>query len=134
MRFDGGEQFLSAQVQEAQVAPTRPHPAEFGIATHLTQALFNLKQNIWTLIPIGQQPILPTLGGVFPLTTAKLERYIRRQGWQQVPAAGKGSHTKYRRQGQMIILPHAKDVSLTVLSSTARTLAYKAHGLAQLTS
>lgn len=132
MLFNSGEEFLSAQVQEAQVGPTRPYPAEFGIATHLTQALFNLKQNIWTLVPVGQQPILPTLGGVFPLPTAKLERYIRRQGWQQVPDSGKGSHTKYRRNGQMIILPHSKDVSRPVLSSTARTLGCKVRELAKI--
>lgn len=131
-RFAVSEQFLSAQVQEAQVAPTRPYPAEFGIATHMTQALFNLKQNIWTLVPVGQQPILPTLDDVFPLATVKLERYLKQLGWSEVTSAGKGSHTKYRRDGQMIILPHSKDVSLTVLSSTARTLGYNAHKLAEL--
>jgi predicted RNA binding protein YcfA (HicA-like mRNA interferase family) len=67
-----------------------------------------------------------------PLATAKLERYIKRQGWKEVAGAGKGSHTKYRHEGQMIILPHAKDVSLTVLSSTARTLGYKIHELVEL--
>ena len=132
--FDGGEQFLSAQLQEARVTPQRPYTEEFGIATHLTQALFSLKQNVWTLVPAGEQPILPTISGVFPLATTRLERYIKRQGWKEVAGAGKGSHTKYRHEGQMIILPHAKDVSLTVLSSTARTLGYKIHELVELAS
>jgi predicted RNA binding protein YcfA (HicA-like mRNA interferase family) len=132
--FDAGEQFLSAQVQEARVVPGRAYPEEFGIATHLTQALFNLKQNVWTLVPAGEEPILPTISGVFPLATAKLERYIKRQGWREASGAGKGSHTKYRHDGQMIILPHAKDVSRTVLSSTAHTLGYKIHELIELAS
>jgi predicted RNA binding protein YcfA (HicA-like mRNA interferase family) len=132
--FDGTEQFLSAQVQEARVVPRRPHPEDFGIATHLTQALFNLKQNVWTLVPAGEEPILPTISGVFPLATARLERYIKRQGWKEVSGAGKGSHTKYRHEGQMIILPHSKDVSLRVLSSAAHTLGYKIHDLIELAS
>lgn len=132
VRFDGGEQWLSAQVQEALVTPMRPYLGEFGIATHLTQALFKLNQHVWTLVPAGHEPILPTLSGVFPLATAKLERYIKSLGWKEVPGAGKGSHTKYRRDGQIIIVPHAKDVSLTVLSSIAHTLGYTIPELAKL--
>jgi predicted RNA binding protein YcfA (HicA-like mRNA interferase family) len=70
---------------------------------------------------------------VFPLATAKLERYIKRQGWwKEVSGAGNGSHAKYRHDGQMIILPLTSDVSLTVLSSTARTLGFKLHEFIEL--
>lgn len=85
-------------------------------------------------MPAGEEPILPTISGVFPLATARLERYIKLRGWKEVAGAGKGSHTKYRHDGQMIVLPHAKDVSLAVLSSTARTLGYKIHELVELAS
>ena len=120
--FAGAENHLIAQVHEALFKPVRQYPSEFATATHLTQSLFNLKQDVWTLVPAGQRPLLPTLPGVFPLSTARLERFIKRNGWQEVAGGGKGSHTKYRRNGQMIVIPHSKDVSLTVLSSTARTL------------
>jgi hypothetical protein len=130
--FLSGENTLVSQVQEGRVTPSRQYPDDFGNATHLTQALFNLKQHIWTLVPVGQRPILPTLPGVFPLATVKLQRYIRRQGWTEVPGEGKGSHTKYRKDGQMIVLPHSKDVTLPVLSSTARTLGYRPQELVEL--
>jgi predicted RNA binding protein YcfA (HicA-like mRNA interferase family) len=130
--FSGGENYLIAQVHEAQVKPARRFPSEFSNATHLTQSLFSLKQDVWTLVPAGQQPILPVLPGVFPLKTDKLERYIQRNGWEVVPGGGKGSHTKYRRNGQMIVIPQGKEVSLTVQSSTARTLGLTRHKLVEL--
>lgn len=68
-RFLIGESVLLAQVQEAKLMPSRPFAADFGTATHLTRALFNLRQHVWTLVPTGQQPILSTLPGVFPLAT-----------------------------------------------------------------
>lgn len=116
------ENRLVSQVQEARASVRREHVQDFGIATHLNRSMFNLKQNVWTLVPVGQRSILPTLDGVLPLATAALEKHLLRQGWEYVKG-GKGSHSKYRKPGQgMIVLPHRKDVSMTVLASTARTL------------
>jgi predicted RNA binding protein YcfA (HicA-like mRNA interferase family) len=120
--FQYYEDRLAARVQEAVLTPERPFPADFSISTQLTRSLFNVKQSLWSIVPVGEEPILPMLPGALPLATSKLERYILKEGWELV-AGGKGSHTKYRRNGaEMIVLPHAKDVSQVVLSSTAQTL------------
>jgi len=124
-RFDEREQVLCAQVQESLVRPLRGHTSEFGIATHLTHALYNLKQNIWTLVPQGQTPILPTLREVFPmaLELRELRRELERSGFRLVAGAGKGSHIKYRAgDGRMIILPDKREVSRVVAKNTAHTL------------
>lgn len=128
--FDAHENRLVSQVQEAEVSVRRKYMQDFEIATHLTRSMLNLNQNVWTLVPVGQHSILPTLDGVFPLATAALEKYLRRQGWECLKGAGKGSHAKWRKPGQgMIILPHGKEVSMTVLGSTARTLGCTAREL-----
>ncbi|MCV6965109.1 hypothetical protein H7J50_15035 [Mycobacterium intermedium] len=120
--FQYYEDRLTARVQEAVLKPERRFTADFSISTQLTRSLFNVKQSLWSIVPVGEEPILPMLPGALPLATSKLERYILKQGWERV-AGGKGSHTKYRRNGaEMIVLPHAKDVSQVVLSSTAQTL------------
>lgn len=127
------ENQLVSQVQEGTVTPRRARVQDFGIATQLTRSMFTLKQNIWTIVPAGQHPILPTLHGVLPLATADLEKYLRRQGWERVKGAGKGSHSKYRKPGRgMITVPQGKDVSMTVLASTARTLGFSVHQLSEL--
>lgn len=131
--FQPCENQLVSQVQEGTSSPRRAQVQDFGIATHLTRSMFNLKQNVYTIIAAGQHSILPTLHGVFPLATADLEKYLRRQGWEYVKGAGKGSHSKYRKPNQeMIIVPHSKDVSMTVLASTARTLGFTARKLSSL--
>jgi predicted RNA binding protein YcfA (HicA-like mRNA interferase family) len=130
--FRDTEDQLIARAQEATLHPERPFPSDFSNATHLTRSLFNVKQSLWSIVPVGQEPILPMLPGALPLATNKLERHILKQGWELVPG-GKGSHSKYRRNGaEMIILPHSKDVSRTVLSTTAQTLGVKAGDLVEL--
>lgn len=129
--FGQFENLLAARLQEANLTPSRPDPDDFAQADHLSHALFSLKQNIYTVVPKGATPILPT--SIFPaVARTDLERFLKRNGWAQVPGAGKGSHTKYRLDGRMIVVPHGKkDVSLTVLSSTARTLGINVQDLKQ---
>lgn len=121
--FDKRENQLAARVQEAMRTPTRPSPEDFTTATHLMQPLFPISHRLWSLVPAGREPLLPTLPGALPLQASKLERWILSQGWELVAGGGKGSHAKYRRDGrQMIVLPYAKDVSSGVLSTIAQTI------------
>ncbi|MCT7373059.1 hypothetical protein [Mycolicibacterium llatzerense] len=125
------EDVLTARVQEATLELARPFPEEFSTATHLTQSMFNVKQSLWSIVPLDDEPILPMLPGALPLATSNLERYILSQGWELVNG-GKGSHAKYRRNGaEMIVLPHTKDVSHVVLSSTANTLGISKRALVE---
>jgi predicted RNA binding protein YcfA (HicA-like mRNA interferase family) len=120
--YEVEQQQLFTEVQEG-ASPKRAFPADFGIATHLNQGLFRVNQRIWTVVPVRGMSILPTHPAVAPLTTRKLERFIRTHGWNEVPKAGKGSHRKFRdSSGQMVVLPDSKDVSLAVLRSTAEAL------------
>lgn len=130
--FQAEQYELFAQVQEG-VSHRRSYVSEFGIATHVNHSLFAVNQRIWTVVPSGSVSILPTHPAVAPLATADLERYIRRQGWKEVPHGGKGGHRKYRNSaGQMIILRQEKDVSLPVLKSTAGTLGISVYELKEL--
>jgi predicted RNA binding protein YcfA (HicA-like mRNA interferase family) len=130
--FDLTEQLLQSRAQEARLSPVRTSPSDFADADHMMQSLFNLRQNIWTVVPTGSRPILPT-AGVFPaIARTRLQKFLRRNGWDEVVGAGKGSHSKYRRDGKMIVVPHSRDVSRTVESSTARTLGVSVHDLRQL--
>ena len=58
--FKDAENYLLASVQEAQLPPKRPNPGDFDVAAPLNKNLFPLAQHIWTLIPPGARPILPT--------------------------------------------------------------------------
>jgi predicted RNA binding protein YcfA (HicA-like mRNA interferase family) len=131
--FDDAENELIARVKEATINPSRPFPSDFSNVTNLTRSLFNIKQSIWSIVPVDREPFLPTIPGALPLATDKLERFIVKQGWEKVPGGGKGSHAKYRdTSGRMIVLPHSKDVSRIVLSNTAQTLGVRANRLVQL--
>jgi predicted RNA binding protein YcfA (HicA-like mRNA interferase family) len=131
--FESTENYLLARVQEAVVNPSRPFPSDFSNATNLTRSFFNIKQSIWSIVPVGQEPLLPMLPGALPLKTDNLERYILKEGWERVHGAGKGSHAKYRRcDGGMIVLPHSKDVSRVVLSTAAQTLGLRPKQLVEL--
>lgn len=130
--FDATEQLIQSRAQEARLTPRRGSVSDFADADHMMQSLFNLRQNIWTVVPAGSRPILPT-SGVFPaIARTRLQKYLRRTGWDEVAGGGKGSHAKYRRDGKMIVVPYSKDVSRTVESSTARTLGMSIHDLRQL--
>ena len=132
-QFSEAEDRLTARVQEARLFPTRADPADFATTTHLTQSLFNIRQSLWSVVPAGNEPMLPRLPGALPLQSAKLERYITKNGWEIVRGAGKGSHAKFRNnRGEMIVLSHNKDVSRQVLDSTARTLGIKPQRLIEL--
>lgn len=123
---------LFAQLQDG-ATHHRPYVSEFGISTHLNHGLFRVTQRIWTVVPSGGRSILPTHPAIAPLAAAKLERYLKKQGWSEVPGAGKGGHRKFRNaEGQMIILRSEKEVSLPVLKSTAGTLGVTVHGLKEL--
>jgi predicted RNA binding protein YcfA (HicA-like mRNA interferase family) len=130
--FEPAQHDLFVQVQDGRY-PRRSQPSEFGIASHINRSLFAVTQRIWTIVPAGTRSVLPTHRPIAPLTTRRLETFIRQAGWREVPGAGKGSHRKFRDGvGRMIVLPNRKDVSLPVLRSTAETLGLSARELREL--
>ena len=130
--FEQEQEQLFVQLQDG-LAGARPFPSEFGIATQLNRSLFTVSQRIWTVVPAAARSILPTHPAVAPLATARLEKYIKKEGWAEVPGGGKGGHRKFRNtDGEMIILRAEKDVSLPVLKSTADTLGVSVYELKEL--
>lgn len=120
--FKTEESLLLAAMTEQVMPPSRQHPAEMALATHLTSSLFNIKQNIAVLVPKGEEAIIPVRRPVQPLKRRSLVKYVERRGFTAVKG-GKGSHAKYKNaQGQMIIVPECDDVSMRVLQTTAATL------------
>jgi len=122
--FDAAEEVLKSQVQEATLAPGRPMPADFEIASHLNRSLFTINQNIWAVMPRGRTPMLPVRpGSVAPLSRLQVERFLTAAGYKEDQGRGKGSHKMYRRAGaSAIVLPRAKDLSPVVLRNTAKAL------------
>jgi predicted RNA binding protein YcfA (HicA-like mRNA interferase family) len=122
--FDAMENELEAQVQEATLKPTRPSPEDFGLATHLNQSIFSIRQNIWTVAAKGATPLLPVKPGwVTPLSRSSLEQFLRANGFEAQKGRGKGSHKLYVKAGApTVVLPASKDLSHVVLRNTAHAL------------
>jgi len=125
--FDALENKLKAQVQEARLAPLRSRVDEFGIATHLNQSMFSLRQNIWTIAAKGSAPLFPVRPGITaPLPRRDLEKYLRSEGYSEQKGRGRGSHRMYAKVGaRSVVLPDSKDLSQVVLRNTAHALGLK---------
>jgi predicted RNA binding protein YcfA (HicA-like mRNA interferase family) len=125
--FDREEECLKAQVQEGILRPARQDPTEFSVASYLNQSLLTISQNIWTIVRKGAIPLLPQKPGwIAPLSRVQVEKLLRREGYVEIPGAGKGSHHRYARDGAAsVTLPDVKDLSLPVLRNTAHALGLK---------
>ncbi len=122
--FDALENVLEAQVQEASLTPTRTATEDFGVATHLNQSLFQIRQNIWTIAAKGRSPLLPAKPTwIAPLSRHAIERFLATEGYEPAKGRGKGSHRVYKKTGTAnIVLPDQKDLSPVVLRNTAHAL------------
>jgi predicted RNA binding protein YcfA (HicA-like mRNA interferase family) len=115
--FNAGENKLQASVRETTKAPLQPLH-EWDIAPRLTQSFFNLQSNIYTVVPVGQKPVLPH--NVFPVTcsTKDMIRICERAGYTLNSKGGKGSHVKLEKSGRCpVILPNRKDLSVGVVKN-----------------
>jgi len=57
--FNAGENRLQGQVKEANLAPIQP-PNEWDLCPRMAHPFFNVKSSIWTVVPMGGVPCLPT--------------------------------------------------------------------------
>ena len=96
---------------------------EWNVAPRLTQSFFNIKSEIWVVVPAGARPKLPV--GALPqsCSTSDMVRLYKTRGYVEDRAAGKGSHIKLRKPGSPpMILPNRKDLSPGVLNSALKQL------------
>lgn len=120
--FDDGENLLQGQVNEAALTPTQPH-WHWNVAPRLTQSFFNIKSNIWTVVPTGTSPILPTSALPYTCSTADMAKIYKAAGYMEDRTAGKGSHIKLKKPGKRpMILPNRKDLSPGVLNAALKEL------------
>ncbi len=120
--FDAGENRLQAYVRETSIHPVQP-THEWDCAPRLTQSFFNIKSSIYVVVPMGAKPILPTNALPLSCSTDQMVRICRKKGYEVNKSAGKGSHIKLEKDGSApVILPHRKDLSITVLKNTLETI------------
>ena len=125
--FDAMENVLEAQVQEARLTPQRAQSQDFGLATHLNQSVFSIRQNTWSIAAKGAVGLLPARPGwVAPLSRRSLAGFLVARGFQAKKYRGKGSHQVYVKDGSpMIVLPDSKDLSPVVVRNTAHALGFR---------
>ena len=124
--FDTGQMSFFSQVLQGQVTPTHL-PSYWRIAPRINQAFLNIKSDIWTVVPSGSKPIVPSMAQ--PLRTCSSSELVKlcgKRGYIVTPG-GKGSHIKLKKVGNpTIIIPGNRDnVSPGVIKNVLASLGYK---------
>jgi len=129
--FEAGQNILKSQVQEGVAKPFRT-VSQWRVAPNMNESLFGLRSDIWTVVPHGARPTIPTFS--FPLyrpasTRSVVAALMRKHGYAEVKG-GKGSHIKLKSRGlPTIILPGGrKDLSPVVLKNIAVALGFRDPG------
>lgn len=121
--FEQGRLLIQGQVREAVLAPARP-VTDWLVATHVIRPLYDLKSNIYTVVPRGARRVIPT--HVFPFTcsTSQAVKLAQKRGYFVVPGGGKGSHVKMKKPNSptLIIPGNRKDLSPGVLAGVLKAL------------
>ncbi|MFZ1535845.1 MAG: hypothetical protein WAT23_00440 [Chromatiaceae bacterium] len=120
--YYSGLNLLQGQIKEARLAPVQLS-TDWDLAPQLTRSLFNLKSDIYTLVPRGGRSIFPSR--IFPRTcsTQDMTQIYQSRGYQIVPG-GKGSHLKLKKSGcpAMILPGHRRELSAAVLKNALDAL------------
>jgi hypothetical protein len=131
--FDTGQRNFFSQVLEGNLHPR--HASKYWtMAPRINHAIFNVKADIWTVVPRGKKSIVPNTAT--PLRTCSTEQIVRvcgRHGYT-ITQGGKGSHIKLKKSGSpTIIVPGNRDnVSPGVAKNILASLGYKINQLPDL--
>jgi len=120
--FFAGLNKLQGQIKEARLTPSQPAD-DWDLAPQLTRSLFNIRSEIYTLVPRGGRPLFPSR--IFPKTcsTQDMVKIYQQRGYQVVPG-GKGSHLKLKKPGAptMVLPGNRRDLSAAVLKNALDAL------------
>jgi predicted RNA binding protein YcfA (HicA-like mRNA interferase family) len=120
--LEGGFNRLQGQIKEGTLTPAQP-ASDWKAAPQLLRSYFSLRSDIYTVVPRGARPIVPSR--VFPKTcsTRDMQRVCERRGYRPT-SGGKGSHVKLKDpEGHVITLPgNRKDLSPGVVSKVLKQL------------
>jgi hypothetical protein len=131
--FNNGQYQLFSQVIDGIPNPT--HLALYWQLTpRINHSIFNIKSDIWTVVPKGVNTIIPITAA--PLKTCTSDEMIKvcgKHGYR-VTDGGKGSHIKLKKSGSpTLIIPSKRDnVSPIVTKNILASLGYKIHQLHEL--
>ena len=133
--FDSGACLLQGQVKEALLKPAQAS-RDWLAAKQLLRSYFSIHSNIYTVVPMGKRPILPSK--VIPKTcsTSDMVKLYKSRGYTEVPG-GKGSHVKLKKPGAptMHLPGNRKSLSPGVLDGALKNLGnYTFNDLDQLLS
>lgn len=92
--FRSAQAVLLNQVAAGSATPTQD-TADWRAVNRMHQALFELKQNFWTVVPRGTFPRLPIVTP-WKYETTGLVGALRSAGWTEVPGT---KHRKFRGPG-----------------------------------
>ncbi|WP_157180033.1 type II toxin-antitoxin system HicA family toxin [Rhodococcus sp. P14] len=123
--FEGGLHKLEEQVATATIGATQVNRWRF--APNMTESMFDIRSEIWTVVRTGQLPKLPTFPLYRPTSTQRLLKALRTEyGYDRVKGAGKGSHIRLKAVGcpPLTVPAGKKDLSPVVLRSIARALEF----------
>ena len=120
--FDSGASLLQGQVKEALLKPTQP-PGDWLAAKQLLRSYFSVHSNIYTVVPRGKRPFLPSK--VIPKTCSSKEmiKLYKSRGYIEA-VGGKGSHVKLKKAGAptMHLPGNRRTLSPGVLNGALKTL------------
>jgi len=101
--FIRGESILKSQMQEVTLQPTRSH-MEWKYAPRMNQSFFNIRSNIFTVLPRGQRTIIPsTSTPLKTFSTNDIVAYCEKKLDYSIVSGGKGSHIKMKKDNSPTI-------------------------------
>jgi predicted RNA binding protein YcfA (HicA-like mRNA interferase family) len=103
--------------------PAKSASSDWALATNMTRSLFNLRANIYTIVPKGARTILPTNVSPITCTPQRMEKLAEAEGYRKVKG-GKGSHIKMTKPNSpLVVIPTSrKDLATGTRKSLMKTL------------
>jgi predicted RNA binding protein YcfA (HicA-like mRNA interferase family) len=131
--LEDGFNRIQGQIKEGTLTPAQP-TSDWKAAPQLLRSYFSLRSDIYTVVPRGVRPIVPSR--VFPKTcsTRDMQRVCKKHGFDEV-SGGKGSHVKLKdTEGHVITLPgNRKELSPGVVGKVLKQIGnYTPHDLSDL--
>ena len=131
--FDAGQKTFFSQVLEGSLIPSHSS-AYWAMAPRANHAISNITGDIWTVVPCGKKPLIPTTATPFKTCSSdQMVKVCNQHGYSLVPG-GKGSHIKMKKPGSpTIIIPGNRDnVSPGAAKNILLSLGYKVSQLPDL--
>ena len=120
--FDEGENILQGQMRDTSLTPQKTAD-DWDLAPRMTQSMFTICGNIWTVVPTGNRTFVPVLAPPRTCSTDAVLKLLAKFGYRVVPG-GKGSHIKLKKDNSptMIVPGNRKDLSPGVIRNVLRGL------------